>query len=398
MTRALASTRIDALRLRIVAAGKAASNMAAAAQQAVGDRVDAGLIISPAIVPSSGVWRTIVAEHPRPGDGSIAAGRAALSLASAGGRDDLLLVLLSGGASALMAAPAPGLTLDDKRRATTLLLRGGADIHALNTVRKHISAVKGGRLATSAQGRCLTLVISDVVGDDPSVIASGPTVPDASTFGDALGVLDACGGRKAFPPALVAHLERGQRGMVEETPKPGDPRLARAEVRVIGSRPIAMAGAAAEAQRRGFHTVTVDEPIVGEARDAAQRLFHRAVTLAGERPCCIVAGGETTVTVAGDGLGGRNQECALALVELLAGLERPVAFASVGTDGIDGPTDAAGAIATSTTLARGRVAGLEPATFLAANNSYEYFAALGDLINTGPTGTNVGDLQVFLLG
>jgi glycerate-2-kinase len=372
--------------------------MAAAAHDALADRLHAGVIVSPDAVGIPAPWRTIVAEHPRPGDGSIAAGHAALALAAATQPVDLLLVLLSGGASSLMAAPAPGLTLDDKRRATTLLLRGGADIHALNTVRKHISAVKGGRLAAAAAARCLTLVISDVVGDDPSVIASGPTVPDASTFEDALRVLDDCGGRAAFPPPLVAHLERGVRGQVEETPKPGDPRLSRAEVRVIGSRPMAMAGAANEARRRGYHTVIIDEPVVGEARDAAPQLFRCALALAAAGPCCIVAGGETTVTVAGTGVGGRNQECALALVELMAGLGRPAAFASAGTDGIDGPTDAAGAIATSTTWARGRDAGLEPAAFLAANNSYEFFAALGDLVKTGPTGTNVGDLQVFLLG
>jgi hydroxypyruvate reductase len=196
----------------------------------------------------------------------------------------------------------------------------------------------------------------------------------------------------------VAHLERGVRGQVDETPKPGDPRLARAEVRVIGSRPMAMAGAAGEARRRGYHTVIIEEPVVGEAREAAPRLLRRALALGASRPCCIVAGGETTVTVAGAGVGGRNQECALALVELMAGLDRPAAFASAGTDGIDGPTDAAGAIATSTTLARGREAGLEPAPFLAANDSYQFFAALGDLVKTGPTGTNVGDLQIFLLG
>ena len=389
---------IDAAHLHVIAAGKAAPAMAAAAHHSLGARVHAGLMISPAAAASPEAWRAIVAEHPRPGDGSIAAGRAALSLASATGPDDLLLVLLSGGASALMAAPAPGLTLDDKRRATTLLLRGGADIHALNTVRKHISAVKGGRLAAAAAARCLTLVISDVVGDDPSVIASGPTVPDASTFDDALVVLDECGGRKGFPAALVSHLERGQRGAVEETPKPGDRRLARAEARVIGSRSMAMAGAAAEAEHRGFRAIIIDAPIVGEARDAARDLFRRAIALAAEGPCCVVAGGETTVTVAGGGVGGRNQECALALVELMAGLDRPGAFASVGTDGIDGPTDAAGAITASDTLARGRSAGLEPAAFLAANNSYEYFAPLGDLVKTGPTGTNVGDLQIFLLG
>lgn len=381
----------------MIAAGKAAAAMATAADRALGSRLHAGLIVSPTALDVSAPWRSITAEHPNPGDGSIAGGRAALALAASTDADDLLLVLISGGASALMAAPAPGLTLDDKRRTTTLLLRGGADIHALNTVRKHVSAVKGGRLAAASAARTLTFIVSDVVGDDPSVIASGPTVADTSTYEEALDVLDGCGGRAAFPSALVSHLERGQRGLIPETPKPGDPALARSVAQVIGSRAIAIAGAADEARRRGFQTICLDEPIVGEARQAGPLLLARALERATPGRCCIIAGGETTVTVRGAGRGGRNQEMALSLVEPLAALGRPALFASIGTDGIDGPTDAAGAMVGPRTLSRGRAGGVDPADALDSNNSYEYFAAVGDLIKTGPTGTNVGDLQILLL-
>ena len=374
--------------------------MTVAAHRVLGDRVHSGVVIGlgPADIPDP--FRVIHAEHPRPGEGSKAAGRAALEISRRASPEDLLLVLLSGGASSLMAAPADGLSVDDKRQTTAVLLYSGADIHALNTVRKHVSAVKGGRLAAASPARCLTLVLSDVVGDDLSVIASGPTVPDASTYADAVGVLDRCGGRTSYPAAVVAHLERGVRGELSDTPKPGDPSLARSAAQVIGTRAMAINGVVAEASKRGFQVVQLDGSIVGEARFSALEYFHRAAAAAAavSGPCCIVSGGETTVTVSGAGRGGRNQEFALALVERLAALQRPAVLASVGTDGIDGPTDAAGAVIDGSTLIRGRLHGVEPHAFLSANDSYAYFAVLGDLIKTGPTGTNVGDLQVFLLG
>lgn len=374
--------------------------MTVAAHRVLGERVHSGVVIGPGPADIPGPFLVIHAEHPQPGEGSMAAGRAALEISRSASPEDLLLVLLSGGASSLMAAPADGLSVDDKRQTTAVLLRSGADIHALNTVRKHVSALKGGRLAAASPARCLTLVLSDVVGDDLSVIASGPTVPDASTYADAVGVIDRCGGRASYPAAVVSHLERGVRGELSDTPKPGDPLLARSAAQVIGTLSTAIKGVVAEAMKRGFQVVQLEAPIVGEARVSALEYFDRAAAaaVAVPGPCCIVSGGETTVTVGGAGRGGRNQEFALALVERLAALQRPAVLASVGTDGIDGPTDAAGAVIDGTTLARGRLHGGEPHAFLSANDSYVYFAALGDLIKTGPTGTNVGDLQVFLLG
>jgi glycerate 2-kinase len=378
--------------------------MAAAAVRGLAAPVRAGLVVcaAPSAVPEGFI--AVVGGHPVPTEESERAGRRALEIARSTGTDDRLLVLLSGGASSLMAVPADGVTLEDKRATTALLLGGGADIHALNTVRKHLSAIKGGWLAASTAARSETLVISDVVGDDVSVIASGPTVADASRFPDALDVLNRFGGVASYPSAVVARLTRGASGTGDgpgrliETPKPGDPRLARSATRVIGSRRDAMAGAVAEAASRRYHVVRLDDPVTGDARTAARShlgaVLARAVDLA--RPFCVVSSGETTVHVTGRGTGGRNQEFALAAAELLSPTAM-VGLASVGTDGIDGPTDAAGAYVDSSTLARASARGLAPGPFLSDNNAYAFFDALGDLIRTGPTGTNVGDLQVILL-
>jgi glycerate 2-kinase len=244
-----------------------------------------------------------------------------------------------------------------------------------------------------------TYVISDVVGDDVSVIASGPTVPDASTFADARQLLERYGGAAAYPVSVVERLDRGVRGEVPETPKPAASSAGRSSIQVIGSRRDAMAGAAARAAALGYEVVRLDDPVVGEAREAAVSHVRAVAARASDRrrPTCVVASGETTVRVTGPGRGGRNQEFALAAAEPLAHLGGDAALASVGTDGIDGPTDAAGAIADSTTLQRARRAQLPVPRFLADNNSYAFFDALGDLVRSGPTGTNVGDLQVILL-
>ncbi len=378
--------------------------MAASAAAELGDRLAGGLVVgvAGAIVETTGLDR-LTGGHPVPDTGSELAGLRALAMAGALRSDDRLLVLLSGGASALLAVPSQGLTLDDKRRATATLLSEGAEIHRLNAVRKHLSAIKGGQLAAAATAPCWTLLISDVVGDDPSVIASGPTVADPSTFRDARGALDALGGRPAYPAAVVAHLERGLSGQRPETPKPGDARLTSARAVVVGGRRQAMEGAAVEAARRGYHVVTLEPAVVGEAREAAVAHVVRMLVAAGaRRPVCVVSSGETTVRVTGGGRGGRNQEFALAAATArdcfgTAHPGRSTMLASVGTDGVDGPTDAAGAIVDTTTLERARQAGLAPPDeFLRRNDAYAFFAALGDLLKTGPTGTNVGDLQVFL--
>lgn len=396
--RALAGDRPAPGQVRLLAVGKAAGAMAAAALRVLGDGVADGLVIAPAAPTEVSRLETLTADHPIPSRRSEEAARRALALASGASSGQQLLVLLSGGASALMAAPVPGVTLEDKGATTDRLLRGGADIHALNTVRKHLSRVKGGWLAARTPVAVRTLAISDVVGDDPSFIGSGPTAADPTRFNEALAVLDRFGGRQQFPPAVRRRLERGAAGEIEETLKPGDPRLARASWALVGSRFDAMAGAAAEARRRGYEVRVVDAPIVGDARVAARDYLEGLRRLErGTRPTCLISSGETTVQVRGPGRGGRNQELAASVAQGLAGLSRRVLFASCGTDGIDGPTDAAGAIADDTTLVRAEAAGLSLPAVQTANDTYHFFAPLGDLILTGPTGTNVGDLQVCLM-
>jgi glycerate 2-kinase len=373
--------------------------MAAAVARRLGARVRAGLVVASTDSPVPDGFELIVGGHPVPTEASERAGRRALAVAESLQPGETLIGLLSGGASALMAVPADGITLADKQAATQQLLRAGADIHALNTVRKHLSAIKGGWLAARAGGACEAFAISDVVGDDPSVIASGPTMADASRFDAALDVVRRFGGEAAYPAAIVARLRRGVEGAIQETPKPGDARLAQTTTTVIGSRRNAMTGAVAQAEALGYHVLRVDDAVIGEARTTAVAHLRAVLAKASGvgRPVCVVSSGETTVHVTGRGRGGRNQEFALASAEVLAGLGAPSVAASVGTDGIDGPTDAAGALADSTTLARARASGLQPDRYLFDNNAYAFFDALGDLIHTGPTGTNVGDLQVILL-
>ena len=299
-----------------------------------------------------------------------------------------------------MAAPATAISLDEKRRTTATLLQAGADIHALNTVRKHVSAIKGGRLAVASQAPCRTLAVSDVVGDDLSVIGSGPTVADPSTFADAYEVLRQFARLDEYPASVVAHVEAGVRGERPETPKPGDPRLERSAAAVIGGRFDAMRGAESAARSKGYHALVIERPLVGESRVVAKQhiedVLARIPSL--PRPLCVISSGETTVTVKGQGRGGRNQELALAAAEAMASSPHTMALASIGTDGVDGPTDAAGALADTTTIERARAASLgSPSGYLDSNDSYRFFAAIGDLVQTGPTGTNVGDVQILLI-
>src|SRR5688572_8057495 len=292
-------------------------------------------------------------EHPLPGPASVDAGIRALEIARAAGREgETLLVLLSGGASAMLAAPAHGLTLDDKRRATEILMRSGATITELNCVRKHLSAIKGGYLAAAA-GRCVTIAVSDVhdPADDPSTIGSGPTVADPTSYQDALRVIDRA--RTSLPSAVIRHLEAGAAGERSETPKPGDPVFGKGLYRVIANRETAMHGAAAEARRLGYVVRTISRATHGEARDAGRLFAELAIaTLPPAGMVCVIGSGETTVTVRGDGRGGRNQEFVLGAARALAQHSSPVLLVSVGTDGTDGPTDAAGGVADSTTAAR----------------------------------------------
>ena len=387
--------------LDVVAAGKAAGVMlnAFASGSSVPRRRVLGVGPSrPAVLPEEAEW--IDAGHPLPDAGSVTAARRALEIARAAAPNDLLVVLLSGGGSALMALPADGISLAEKQQAARTLMERGADIYELNTVRKHLSAIKGGQLAAAAGGAALTLAVSDVVGDDLSVIASGPTVADESTYARALDVLERRGGTAAYPAAVVERLRRGAGGAIPETPKTGDPRLVRSSARVIGPQRGAIDGAQRAAETLGYRVHVIADPVTGEARDAAAAHVARVAREAAPlpRPLCVVSSGETTVTVRGGGKGGRNQEFAFAMGRALASLGADVAAASIGTDGIDGPTDAAGAVVDTATFDRAARIGLtDPGRYLDDNNTYAFFDALGDLIKTGPTCTNVGDLQVILL-
>lgn len=404
VTRALGSVDVGldvaAARLHVIAAGKAASPMARALLargdlplghvMAVGTHREVDL-------PSTVEWHG--ASHPFPDERSVAAAERALAIAADVAPDEQLLLLLSGGASSLLAAPIAGLSLEDKRRVVRGLINGGADITALNAVRKHLSLVKGGRLAGACRGRMTTLAVSDVVGDDLSVIGSGPGVPDGSTWAEALESYQHWTPAGERLPHVEALLRRGAAGELPETPKVGDATLARAGARVIGSRADAMRGARVEAERLGYDVIVWDNPIVGEARVSARDWIAQAREALGaaDHARCVISSGETTVRVTGGGKGGRNQEFALALAPMLATWPGLAAVASVGTDGIDGPTDAAGARADSTTVARAQALGLPPLDhFLDANDSYAFFDGLGDLIRTGRTETNVGDVQMLL--
>lgn len=397
--------RLGRGRLALVAAGKAAPAMAQAAEKLLGERLDDALAVSNAGGPPLRCTRLLLASHPVPDERGLAAAAAVRALAEGLGRDDLLLVLLSGGASALLPAPVAGVELADKAAVTSLLLRAGAAIHELNTVRKHLSRLKGGGLARAATpARVVCLALSDVVGDDLSTIASGPTVPDPTTYADALRVLATRGVLETCPAAVRAHLAAGAGGEVPETPKPGDRLFARVTTRIVGSNRLSVEAAAREARRQRLRSLVLTTRLEGEAREVARVLVAelRECVEAGRParpPVCLLAGGETTVTVRGNGRGGRNQELAVAAAEPLAAFPRPALLASLATDGIDGMSEAAGGVVDQLSVARAAALGVAPPqAFLAASDSRGFLAALGDLIVTGPTGTNVVDLTVLLAG
>jgi len=381
----------------VVGAGKAAASMAKAVEDAwpadappptgvVVTRYDHGL-------PLRHI-DCVEAAHPVPDAAGQAAAAKIRSLAEGLGSEDLLLCLISGGGSALLAEPAPGLTLADKQAVAKALLRSGADIAEMNCVRKHLSAIKGGRLAAAAApARVLTLAISDVPGDDPATIASGPTVPDPTRFAQARAILAKY--EIEAPEAVRRHLDAA----AEETPKPGDPRLARAETRVIARPQESLEAMALTARAAGVTPVILGDSIEGEAREVARVLAGIAgqVRRQGQpaaAPCVLLSGGETTVSVRGQGRGGRNAEFLLGLALALDGAPG-IHAAAIDSDGIDGSEDNAGAVVTPDTLARARAAGLDPAARLADNDAYTLFQRLGDLIVTGPTRTNVNDLRVI---
>jgi glycerate 2-kinase len=383
----------------VVGAGKASAKMAAAVESLLGRRIRGGLINTK--YGHCAKLRRIECKecgHPFPDrNGEVGAIRIA-EIASQAGENDLVVCVISGGASALMPLPAPPVTLDEKQETTRLLLECGANIHEINCVRKHISLIKGGQLARLVYpASILTLILSDVMGDDLDVIGSGPTVPDPSTFDDASAIFEKYGIAERMPSVVRQRIHSG----LAETPKPGDRIFKRVQNLIVGSNRLAVDAAAREARSLGFRAMVLSTFLQGEAREVARvhAAIAREIRAAGRPvrpPACVISGGEPTVTVRGAGLGGRNQEFALAAALDIAGLEDVVVL-SGGTDGTDGPTDAAGAVADGATVARAESSGMNAARYLANNDSYRLFDLLGDLIKTGPTGTNVADVQIVLV-
>ena len=390
-------------RIFVLGAGKASASMAGAVETILGARITGGLIVTK-YDHGLALKRVQLVEsaHPVPDEAGVKGARRLGEIADQAGAQDLVIMLMSGGASALTPYPVPPITLAEKQETTKLLLACGANIHEINTVRKHLSGIKGGQLARrAAPATLITLMLSDVIGDPMDVIGSGPTVSDPSTFAAAVAILGNYELTRRVPTSVLARLQQGGAGQVEETPKPGDRAFRRAQNLIVGSNRLAVDAAAAKARQLGYRPLVLSTFVEGETREIAR--MHAAIAnevLASSRPvrppACLISGGETTVTIRGKGLGGRNQEFVLAAAIDLAGV-KGVTVLSAGTDGTDGPTDAAGAIGDGATAERANARQLSPNAILAENDSYHFFDALGDLIRTGPTRTNVNDVRLLLV-
>jgi glycerate-2-kinase len=389
-------------RVVVVGAGKATASMARAVEQRLGPRLQGGFVV---VKYGHGLptKRIVVAEagHPVPDRSGRRAAARLCAMAAELGRRDLLIVLLSGGASSLLPAPVAGVTLADKQRTTQQLLRCGASIPEINTVRKHLSQIKGGHLAELTEATVVTLILSDVLGDDLSAIASGPTAPDPTTYQDAVTILKRDRIWRALPQRVRQHLDRGCQGFTSETPKPGSSLFRRVHHHIVGNNAMAVMAVTCAAREAGLRTLVHTPAITGEAREAGRRfgalardIVHEGKPL--QRPCCVVAGGETTVTVTGKGTGGRAQEFATAAALEIAGLAK-VWVVAIGTDGTDGPTDAAGAVIDGNTVARAQRLSVDLKGALKRHNTYPALKRLHQLIITGPTGTNVNDLYLLLV-
>jgi hydroxypyruvate reductase len=387
----------------VVGAGKAGAAMAQVMEALLEGCITRGLIsVKYGHTTPLDTIRTAEAGHPIPDAAGQAAALEMLDIINRAGEDDLVIVLLSGGGSSLLPLPVQGISLEEKQITSDILIGCGANIHEINTIRKHISAIKGGRLAQAAfPATVVSLILSDVVGDDLDVIASGPTVPDASTFAQCDDIIQRYGISHRLPPTIPAHIAKGVAGAVSETPKPAADTWSHVHHQIIGSNREAIAAAASKAKALGYNTLILSSLMEGETRTVAQ--VHGAIAreIAATQhplpaPACLLSGGETTVTLKGDGIGGRNQEFALAAALDIHDTALIVVL-SGGTDGTDGPTDAAGAIADHTTLQRSQKAGLDVRDHLDNHNAYPFFKTLGDLLMTGPTQTNVMDLRIVLV-
>ena len=389
-------------RIMVVGAGKAAASMAAALEDILGSYLTEGTITTKYGhgLPLKTISVT-EAGHPIPDEAGVHGSERILGLLEGAGERDLILCVISGGGSALLPMPAGDLSLHDKQKTTQALLDCGADIHEINTIRKHISGIKGGRLAEAAfPGTLVTLILSDVIGDDLDVIASGPTVADRSTFNDCMKIVDNYNLGEKLPASVVTYLKSGIQGIELETPKPGDRVFDKTLALVTGSCALSVSSAKQKAVELGYDTIVLSSCIEGETREVAKvhAAIAKEILKSGNpvsAPGCVISGGETTVTIRGDGLGGRNMEFVLAAAIEIEGLSG-VTILSGGTDGTDGPTDAAGAIADGSTVRTARGRGLDAAGYLRNNDSYHFFEKTGNLLITGPTMTNVMDLRIFL--
>ena len=397
----------------VVGFGKAAYQMAIAIEKVVDvELITAGIIVTKyghTVSQESGVRgqgsalkkiQVFEADHPIPDDNGIKATEQIIELLKSAGKDTLVLCLISGGGSALFVSPMDGISLSEKQSITDLLLRAGADIEELNSVRKHLSKVKGGRLAEIAHpAKMISIIISDVIGDKLDVIASGPTTADSSTFKDALRVIEKYNLSEKAPESIMNILNSGNAGKISDTPKADNQIFRSVQNIIIGSNHKALEAAAKEARHEGLEIEVLSSEVSGEAREAAKGLAEKAKKVLSKDhkdKVCLISGGETVVTVKGKGNGGRNMELALSFAIEIEGMEG-ITLLSAGTDGIDGPTDAAGAIVNGSTVIKAREMGLDPADYLNNNDSYNFFKEIDSLIITGPTGTNVMDMQIILL-
>lgn len=400
-----ASMEIEmAERVFVIGFGKASASMAEACEEELGDRIHGGAIIVPENVETKSLRRIMVFKgtHPIPSEVNVESTRKLISICQGLTGRDLVICLISGGGSSLLTYPAEGITLEEKKKATDILLKSGAEIKEVNTVRKHISSVKGGRLTSFLKpAKIVSLILSDIVGDPIEYIASGPTSPDPSTFRDAYSIVVKYGLMEKLPRSVVERIERGLRGEVPETPKPGDVVFNNVRNIIISNNMKSLIAMEKKAVELGYNTLVLTSFSEGEAREVGRFICAVVKQIATydspvKKPACLIVGGETTVTVKGRGKGGRNQELVLSAVLNCRGLKNFV-FASIGSDGIDGYTDAAGAIADSSTLENAYNKSLNPEGFLEDNDSYNFFSQTGDLIFTGPTGTNVNDFTVALV-
>jgi glycerate 2-kinase len=387
----------------VAGCGKAAARMALAVETLLQNRICGGIAV---VKYGHGLQldkiKTVEAGHPIPDLAGLNGARAVMNLARECGAADLLIFLISGGGSALLPCPVDGLSLEDKQKTTKALLQSGATIQEVNAVRKHISKIKGGRLAqVAAPAQLIALILSDVIDDSTEAIASGPTAPDSSTYADCLRIIDRYDKLREIPPAVIDVLDRGAKGEIAETPKPSDKVFDTVQNIIVGNNRAAVAAAQRHAEALGYRTTVLSTSMAGESRVVAKSHVALAKDIRRSNspsspPNCLISGGETTVTVRGEGLGGRNQEFCLSAAVEIEGLDGLVIL-SGGTDGSDGPTDAAGAIVDGSTIDRGRAKKLDAKKFLERNDSYHFLQATGDLLVTGPTFTNVMDLQITLI-